>query len=257
MSGTPVPTVTVQSTAAKVATGVFTEIKGFSGTMLAIGTEMMRIFPDGLIITSAVYGLLIQSRAFLIFSASMLEAAAIFHFIRWISSYVNVTPVTPRGAGKYNAVCRTGFTDPTSPTLYSLSMFSTLIDETDILQHFPSSPIYMISVASAYLFSTLHAQAKDLAALGPTFSIKYYISILSLFFILCVFMCFRIFNSCESTLTVILSVPIGLIVGGLLVQQNLRLFNTSGINLTGIPQMSSVTANGQKLYVCPTAQRQK
>ena len=215
--------------------------------------EMMRIFPDGLVITSGIYALLTQSVPFAIFSMSMLEAAGIYHFLRWISGYINAVPVTARPSGKYNAICRTGFTDPTSPTLMSLSMFASSIDSTDILQHFPSSPIYMISAASAYVFSTLSAQSNDLAALGPTFSVKYYISMVFLFVLIGAFMCFRIFNSCETTLTVMLSVPIGVIVGVLLVQQNLRFFNKSGINLLGIPQMSSVTANGQKIYVCPTA----
>jgi hypothetical protein len=215
--------------------------------------EMMRIFPDGLVITSGIYALLTQSVPFAIFSVSMLEAAGIYHFLRWMSAYINVVPVTARASGKYNAVCRTGFTDPTSPTLMSLSMFGSSIDSTDILQHFPSSPIYMISVASAYVFSTLGAQSNDLAALGPTFSVKYYISMVFLFVLIGAFMCFRIFNSCETALTVMLSVPIGVIVGIFLVQQNLRLFSKSGINLLGIPQMSSLTANGQKIYVCPTA----
>jgi len=215
--------------------------------------EMMRIFPDGLVITSGIYALITQSIPFGIFCMSMLEATAIYHLIRWVSSYMNIIPVTARASGKYNAICRTGFTDPTSPTLLSLSMFSSSFDSTDVLQHFPSSPIYMISAASAYVFSTLNAQAKDLAALGPSFSAKYYISMVFLFVFIGAFMSFRIFNNCETALTVMLSVPIGLLVGIVLVQQNLRLFNKSGINLLGIPQMSSVTANGQKIYVCPTA----
>lgn len=215
--------------------------------------EMMRIFPDGLVITSGIYALVTLSVPFAIFCLSMIEAAALYHIFRWSSSYMNLVPVTARATGKYNAVCRTGFTDSTSPTLLSLSLFSSSIDSTDILQRFPSSPIYMISAASAYIFSTLHAQANDLAALGPSFSVKYYISIVFLFVFIAAFMCFRIFNNCETPITVMLSVPIGLLVGILLVQQNLRLFSKSGINLLGIPQMSSVTANGQKIYVCPTA----
>lgn len=215
--------------------------------------EMMRIFPDGLVITSGIYALVTLSIPFGIFCMSMFEAAVLYHLIRWVSSYMNIVPVTSRASGKYDAICRTGFTDPTSPTLTSLSIFSSSIDSTDIFQHFPSSPIYMISAASAYVFSTLNAQSRDLAALGPSFSVKYYISMFFLFVLLAAFMCFRIFNNCETPLTVLLSVPIGLLVGVLLVQQNLRLFNKSGINLLGIPQMSSVTANGQKIYVCPTA----
>ena len=215
--------------------------------------EMMRIFPDGLVITSGIYALLTQSVPFGIFCMSMLEATALYHIIRWVSSYMNIIPVTPRASGKHNAICRTGFTVPTSPTLLSLSLFSSSIESTDILQHFPSSPVYMISAASSYVFSTLHAQGNDLAALGPSFSVKYYISMVFLFVLIGAFMCFRIFNNCETPLTVMLSVPIGLLVGVLLVQQNLRFFNKSGINLLGIPQMSSVTANGQKIYVCPGA----
>jgi hypothetical protein len=216
--------------------------------------EMMRIFPDGLVVTSGIYALVTLSVPFGIFCMSMIEATALYHIIRWLSAYINIIPVTARASGKYNAVCRTGFTDPTSPTLLSLSLFSSSIESTDILQRFPSSPIYMISAASAYVFSTLHAQGNDLAALGPSFSIKYYISMVFLFVLIGAFMCFRIFNNCETPLTVMLSVPLGILVGVLLVQQNLRLFNKSGINLLGIPQMSSVTANGQKIYVCPTAQ---
>ena len=211
--------------------------------------EMMRIFPDGLIITSGFYAILTQSLPFAIFCMSMVEAAVFYHFIRWATSYLNIAPVTVR-KGDYNKVCRTGFTDSTSPTLTSLSMFSSVIANSDLLQHFPSSPIYMISAASAYLFSTLNTQSNDLSALGPTYSVKYYISIVFLFTFIGAFMTFRIFNNCETLLNVMLSVPIGLLVGVLLVQQNLRVFSKSGINLLGIPQLSSVTANGQKLYVC-------
>jgi hypothetical protein len=53
-----------------------------------------------------------------------------------------------------------------------------------------------------------------------------------------------------------LSAPIGFIVGIALVQQNIKLFNKSGINLLGIPQMTSVTASGQKIYVCPGRKRE-
>jgi len=249
MSAVPAPQVT-SAAAGGAAKGVMDTVY-YSPIIM----EIMRIFPDGLIITSAVYALITQSIPFAIFSASMLEAAALYHLIRWLSSYMNLVPVTARTT-KYNPVCRTGFTDPTSPTLTSMSMFSSLIDSTDILQRFPSSPVYMISAASAYIFSTLQAQSKDLTALGPSFSVKYYISLVFLFTLIGAFMCFRIFNSCESVATVMLSVPIGLLVGVLLVQQNLRLFTKSGINLLGIPQMSSVTANGQKIYVCPTAKSQ-
>lgn len=215
--------------------------------------EVMRIFPDGIVVISGIYALFTLSKPFGIFFASLLEATFIYHLLRWASSYMNIVPVTTRGDSEYSPVCRAGFTDLTSPTLSSLSMFSSSLNSTDVLQHFPSSPIYMLSVASAYIFGSLNKQTKDLAVLGPTFSAKFYISAVFLLITLGVFMCFRIFYSCESFLTVMLSAPIGLLIGLLLVQQNEQFFGKSGINLSGIPQMSSYTANGQKIYVCPTA----
>lgn len=109
----------------------------------------------------------------------------------------------------------------------------------------------MISAASGYLFSTLVQQKNDLEALGPAFSVKFYTSIVSLSLLIIIFICFRVSYNCESMQVLLLSAPIGFVVGVLLVQQNIKLFNNSGINLLGIPQMASLTASGQKIYVCP------
>lgn len=209
--------------------------------------EMIRIFPDGLIITSGIYAMITQSVAFGIFCMSMVEASAVYYLLRWIFSYLGRAQVKPN---KSNEMCSTGFRNP--QTLNSLSIFSSSLDSTDnVFEHFPSSPVYMVSAASAYLFSTLSLQKNDLEALGPQFSVKYYISIIFICLVIFTFIYFRVSYNCESILILALSAPIGLVVGFLLVQQNIKLFNKSGINLLGIPQMTSVTASGQKIYVCP------
>ena len=47
------------------------------------------------------------------------------------------------------------------------------------------------------------------------------------------------------------TVPIGLVVGFLLVRQNISLLGPTSINLLGIPLLRNRTADGKKLYVCP------
>jgi hypothetical protein len=212
--------------------------------------EMLRIFPDGLVITTGIYALLTLSLPFGIMFVSLLEATFFFHLLRVGSSYLGFFPESVSKAS-YHHICRTGFADPVNNTLPSLSMFTSILDTSSLLHQFPSSSIYMFSVASSYLFTTLSYQSKDLEALGPGFAIRYYISLMCLSFLLFIIIAFRVTYSCETFAVAILTVPIGLFIGMLLVKQNMNFFGPSGINLMGIPQLSSKTINGQSIYLCP------
>ena len=212
--------------------------------------EMMRIFPDGVVITSGIYALITLSFPFAVMFGSLIEATLIFHVIRSMSSFLDIVPSSLERAS-YKHICRTGFSDPMASSMSSLSMFSSMLEGSSLINQFPSSSVYMLSVASSYIFTTLNMQSKDLEALGPAFSSRYYISLIFLSILLFIFVSFRLAYACESFATVILSVPIGLFIGLLLVIQNQNLFGKSSINLMGIPQLNSVTANGQKIYVCP------
>jgi hypothetical protein len=211
--------------------------------------EMMRIFPDGVVITSGIYALITLSFPFAVMFGSLVEATLIFHVLRSVSSFLDIVPSSLEKSA-YKHICRTGFSDPVESSMGSLSLFTSILEDSSLLNQFPSSSIYMLSVASSYLFSTLNAQSKELEALGPNFSSRYYISMIFLSLLLFTFVCFRLAYSCETFGTVILSVPIGLIIGYLLVLQNQRLFGKSSINLLGIPQLKSVSSSGQKINVC-------
>ena len=214
-------------------------------TLVPVVQEMMRIFPDGLVITSGLYALLTLSFPFGVFFGSMVEATAAFHAIRWAVSYLNISPMSA-SSKSYAHICRTGFTQPTT-SLLSMSMFASEALPNPV----PSASIYILSVASAYIFSTLNTQNKELAALGPAYSSRYYVSAIFLTVLIFLFVSFRIAFGCESFGIVIMSVPIGLMIGSLLVQQNTRLFGPESINLVGIPLLQSRTATGKKIYVCP------
>jgi hypothetical protein len=108
----------------------------------------------------------------------------------------------------------------------------------------------MISVAASYVFTSLSNQIKELEALGPDYSPRFYISIMALCALLFFLGCYRMFYNCESMLVVFASIALGLLVGTTLVTQNLKLFGADSTNLSGIPLLRNKTATGEKMYIC-------
>ena len=204
--------------------------------------EMIRTFPDGLIIISGLFALLTLSMPYGVFFGSMVEASFVYRFFQWATSYLNI--MRPTVADISNK-CRTGFT---LPSLRGLSAYG----GADAKSPFPSAPLFMISTASAYLFGSLNQLSKELQALGPAYASRYYVSLVLLTMLIFVFMAFRILYACDGPGIAMISVGLGLIIGTVLIQQNVRLFGENSVNLIGIPILRSRTASGKKLYVCAT-----
>lgn len=216
--------------------------------MADVVIECMRIFPDALVVGSGIYALLTQSMAYAILFGSLVEASLVYRLIKLFANYVNLTGRIIPSTDSLMHKCRSGFQAP-SATLESLSMFG----NEPLGVPFPSSPLFMLSTASSYVFTTLSKQTKELEALGPAYSSRYYASAFFLLVLICLFMVFRISLNCESIGVLVISSILGLILGYFLVEQNLRLFGPQAINLVGIPLLRNRTADGKKLYVCPTS----
>lgn len=211
--------------------------------IMGVAKELMRIFPDSIIVGSGVFALFLQSFPYFVFFASMLEAKLLFSILAFTFSYLNIAPgiALPKS---YSRECRSGFTDVATPL--ALSMF-----KPNQQNEFPSEQIYMLSTAGSYIFSSLNALGEELQMLGPQFSSRYYASVILLVFLMFGFAVFRISCSCETFGTVMMTIPIGLIVGYALVQQNTRLISRNSVNMIGVPLLASKAANGQPIYVCP------
>lgn len=216
------------------------------GDASEVVSESMRVFPDAIVIASGIYALIIQSFPYGVFFGSMLEATFIYRIIKTFATFVNVTGTIAPTYASHTASCRTGFSAP-SATMEGITMFGRV----PLGVPFPSAPIYMLSVASAYVFTTLNHQTKELQALGPSYSSRYYTSAVLLLMTIFIFILFRLSYNCESIGVMVISMIIGLIIGTGLVQQNIRLFGPQSINLIGIPILRNRTADGKKLYVCP------
>lgn len=195
---------------------------------------------------SAFYAILTLSLPFAVFSASMAEAGVILKLLKKLALYVNASSPTIRTT-PMEAECRSGFR---TVTMEAYSLFPS-----DYIAPFPSTQLYMISAALAYMLTSLSNLSKELEALGPSYSSRYYVALMTTILTLLFFSIFRIYNSCDGMFGTMFSIIAGLLIGGFLVMQNKAIFGNYGsnaINLLGVPLLANRAANGQTLYLCPT-----
>lgn len=201
--------------------------------------ELIRIFPDGLVWGMGFYSLATLSYPFGVFFMALIESLGIFLILRNVNAYMGFfSDAIP----KAYETCKTGFT---SVSLNDLSLFGN-----DRLIAFPSPPVYMLSVALAYILSVMLTFKDNLQALGTEYASRLYISSFGLSALLFLIIGYRAFNSCDTISTILISLAVGLTIGSLLVQQNKLVAGMDSINLLGIPLLAGVTTSGQQLYVC-------
>ena len=205
-----------------------------------ITQEMVRIFPDGLIMGMGFFSMITLSYSYGIFFVSLVESLLVFHGLRAVNAYLSIAE--PRKA--YMKDCISGFM---SRTIDSLTLFGNGNDSS-----FPSAPLFTISVASAYILAVLYKFSPEFEVLGEAYASRPYIAAISMPLLILVFALFRLYFSCDSIVVVVFSILIGLVIGALLVEQNYRVFGADSLNIVGIPLMRNRTADGQKIYVCPT-----
>jgi hypothetical protein len=208
---------------------------------LSVLSEIIKILPDSIVVMSGLMSLLTTSYSQFVFFISLLESIGGFYLFRGLVAQFEFGFVKPL-AGFSTGDCKTGFS---SPTLSTLSFFTA-----DSRTAFPSAPLYMISVAAAYVFTSLSNQMKELEALGPDYSPRFYISIMALCALLFFVGSYRMMYSCESMIVVMTSIALGLFVGTTLVAQNLTILGPDSTNLSGIPLLRNRTATGEKIYIC-------
>jgi hypothetical protein len=211
-----------------------------------LALEMIRIFPDGLIMGMGFFSVLTHSFSYGIFFASLLETLVIFHGLRAANTYLGISSIL-ESKPALTKNCISGFV---SRDIESLTLFGSGSHSA-----FPSAPIFMVSTASAYVFASLYKFSKEFEILGESYSSRFYIAAISLPLFILSFILFRLFFGCDTLSVVIFTAVIGLVLGVLLVEQNHRLFGLDSLNIIGIPFLRKRTADGTKLYVCPTKTR--
>ena len=200
----------------------------------AVTGELVRILPDALVMMPGFFSILTTSYPQFIFFMSLLESVGLFYVLRSLIFLDYTKNVN-------SAQCKSGFN---SATFASLSLFK--VDKSA----FPSAPLYMTSVAAAYLFNSLSKQMQELEMLGPEYVLRFYISIIALCLVLFFLGSYRMTYGCENMLVILSSIIVGLTVGTMLIMQNSALLGPDSINLSGIPLLRNKTATGEQIYIC-------
>ncbi len=237
--------------AAAAATG-FNPVKQAWTAASGVVLEATQLLPDGIILASALFALATLSMPFGLFFGTMVESAFIYKALAYMGSFLNVNypAAAVPGVPAAGRQCRTGFLyNGPLQDLNTLSMFK---GPSDSVPFFPSAPVFMVGTAAAYLFGTLQAQSKELEALGPAYSSRFYVSLFSLSALVLLMILYRTSQGCESFGSILITFPLAIFVGLMLVAQNRRLFGEESINLLGIPLLRNRAANGKRLYICPT-----
>lgn len=202
--------------------------------------EQIRILPDSIIFGSLFIALLTQSYSTVMFAVAMLEAGIAGGLLQSLFTYLDIVHTVPSIPEKAY-MCVSGYKSPTLETLFSGKIASGI----------PSFPIYFLSTAISYVVSSMFIQKEELEALGPAYAARFYIAIFSSFLLLLIVSFYRMANGCDGFGTVFLSIFFGLLLGALILYQNLSLFGRDAVNLTGIPLLRERTRDGKPLYVCP------
>ncbi len=209
----------------------------------AIIQEMLRIFPDGLILGIGLFSIVTLSFSYGVFFMSLLESLLIFHGLRSVNVFAGISRFVDTKAS-IDKRCATGFSDQISPVL---SMFGE-----GLRSSFPSASIYVLSVAASYILLSLMNLSKELEIMGKEYSQRFYLAMMGLPLLAMFFVLYRLFYVCDSMGNILFSLLVGGLIGAVLVEQNRRVFGDGSLNLIGVPLLRQRTATGEKLYVCPT-----
>lgn len=209
-------------------------------------SEVFRLLPDGVLFGSAFFALMSQSFPMAMFVVSMLEASAVALLLQKLMTYMDLARTLPSLTSDPGKCYPSTF----APSLESVMSFH----RDNLSSAFPSFPIFFMSTASSYIVGSVWSQKRELEALGPEYAARFYIAVAVTTLLLFATMTYRLAYACDGAGILIVTAILGLVLGGLLVYQNISLLGRDATNFSGIPLLIERTKEGKPLYVCSTKQ---
>lgn len=204
----------------------------FGGTIFPVMQHLGKILPDAVFVFLVLFAILTQNFANGVLAMSLIESTLAFSIIGKAVEYF-----APGGVNTaVNAACEAGFPSQTY-SYSSLSIFSSLIGKTS----FPSHSIAVVSTLVGYLLTALFQYRSELRQLGPKYEAHIPIGVTLSFLTLTAFVLFRYIAGCENLGTIVGTLLIGILLGTIIVYQNVALLGKESVNLLGIPTLESRT----------------
>lgn len=220
---------------------IFQKIKAFvNSTILPVSVESLRLLPDSIVLGVTILAGLSMSKSMGVLLFTMIE----FMLSQRVLSMI-IGGIAPLGAGDnvLQGLCQPGLMFPNQ-------MRISLIETVGVPSMFPSPSMFFLSAVLSYMLNAMQQFGREIKTLSGELKTRTNIAIgLSFIFVLAMMM-FRYSYGCESFGTLLLSIVLGFIIGGLVVHQNIALFGRDGVNVLNIPMILSSLEKGKPMYVC-------
>jgi hypothetical protein len=204
--------------------------------------SVIQIFPDAVFWGTGFISFITLSYSYGIFFLSMIEAGTIYHGFNYLNENIRLFGTNSLQSEK----CRSSFENV---TLHSIKLF-----QYDFRPTFLSISIFMTSFIASYIVGVILYLKDELVILGGNYGEHYnsrmYGSVVMFTAIVFIIMTYRLLTGCDNPVNIVVSLLLGLSVGGLILLQNNRILGIQSLNLLGVPILRKRTETGADLYVC-------
>jgi hypothetical protein len=228
-----------------MATGIFVFARDiFLGTIKPVAAEGFRLLPDALLYGTGALSLITYQTPMLFLFAVVVSSFISSNLIARMMMTFMPQDVPP---AKASESCMPGLW---SPSATRLSLLSELANPSG----FPSMPMFVLSTVITYCLSGVIQLSDVLNELGPDYKAKIPTTVALSAFLLIVFSLYLLINECNGFLTILASIALGAVVGGLLSVIFPLIFGQESINILGLPLFLKRDQVGKPLYICAAKQ---
>jgi hypothetical protein len=200
----------------------------FDKSVIQTLPEIGHLSPVIIMLGTAFVSLVTLNYPLAIFAASSAEAFGLYSVIQMISGYA----ITPEGARN------------TPPSKECKSFFQTLTPsrfdffmKEGLRREFPNYPLYFICFAVAYCIQGMYFYSEECSELGPQYSNRPYLAIIAAGMFISLYSVYTLAYKCDSVLSLLFTIVIGLVIGNLISNQNKVLLGKQSVNLMFIPTL--------------------
>ena len=194
--------------------------------------ESLFLLPDSLIFGSFLFSLITLSSQHGLLFFSILESLVFLSGYQSVSSFLF-------GEVPENIACKSSLFKHTFEDVFMKPS-----------ANIPSYGMYIVTFVSSYLVSGLLNLKSELNVLDTTYLKQYNFGLISLGLLVIAYSFFRVNFKCDSTLSIILALFLGVVTGFAISYQNQQLFGRDSTNFLGIPLIRNKTVNGEPIYIC-------
>jgi hypothetical protein len=190
--------------------------------------EIGHLAPVIIMLGTAFVSLVTLNYPLAVFAASSAEAFGLYTVIQMITGYA-ITPDGARNTGLPKE-CKSFFQSLT-PSRFDFFM------KEGLRREFPNYPLYFISFAVAYCIQSMYFYSEECSELGPQYSNRPYLAIIAAGMFISLYSVYTLAYKCDSVLSVLFTIVIGLVIGNLISNQNKLLLGKQSVDLMFIPTL--------------------